>query len=101
MATPADLLEILEDLADEEFEKFKWYLQQAEDLKDFPAISRSKLDNANRMTTVSELKETHNTDAVVVTIKVLKMIRRNDLVQRLSNINPQRADRTLLLGSQD
>ncbi|XP_072228216.1 NACHT, LRR and PYD domains-containing protein 3-like isoform X2 [Leuresthes tenuis] len=88
MATSSDLLGILEDLAEEEFRKFQWFLQQAEDLKEFPAIPRCKLENADRMNTVSELKETYSKNAVEVTIKVLKMIRKNDLVQRLLTINP-------------
>ncbi|XP_041825782.1 NACHT, LRR and PYD domains-containing protein 12-like [Melanotaenia boesemani] len=88
MATSSELLAILEDLAEEEFRKFRWFLQQPEDLKDFPAIPRCKLENANRMDTVTELKETYNKNAVEVAVKVLKIIRRNDLVQRLVNINP-------------
>ena len=88
MATSSDLLGILEDLSEEEFRKFQWFLQQAEDLKEFPAIPRCKLENADRMTTVSELIETYSKNAVEVTIKVLKKIRKNDLMQRLLNINP-------------
>ena len=88
MATSSDLLGILEDLAEEEFRKFQWLLQQAEYLKEFPAIPRCKLENADRMTTVSELKETYCKNAAEVTITVLKLIRKNDLVQRLLNINP-------------
>ncbi|XP_073349789.1 NACHT, LRR and PYD domains-containing protein 3-like [Pagrus major] len=87
MATPAELLATLEDLADEEFKKFKWFLQQADILEGFPAIPRSLLVNADRMDTVDEITDTYDKNAVEVTIKVLKMIKKNDLVQRLSNIN--------------
>ncbi|XP_041812350.1 NACHT, LRR and PYD domains-containing protein 12-like isoform X2 [Chelmon rostratus] len=87
MATPVELLAALEDLADGEFKKFKWYLQQAEVLEGFPAIPKSQLENADRLDTVDEITDTYNKNAVEVTIKVLKMIKKNDLVERLSNIN--------------
>ncbi|XP_069033771.1 NACHT, LRR and PYD domains-containing protein 3-like [Embiotoca jacksoni] len=87
MATAMDLLAILEDLSAEVFKKFKWLLQQAEVLNGFPAIPRSQLETADRMDTVSEVKETYDKDAVEVMIKVLKLIQRNDLVQHLSDLN--------------
>ncbi|KAM4527600.1 NACHT, LRR and PYD domains-containing protein 3-like isoform 2-T3 [Odontesthes bonariensis] len=88
MAECLDLLGILEDLAEEEFRKFQWILQQKEILKEFPAIPRCKLENADRMNTVSELIETYSKNAVEVTINVLKLMKKNDLVQRLLNMNP-------------
>ncbi|XP_028266986.1 NACHT, LRR and PYD domains-containing protein 3-like isoform X2 [Parambassis ranga] len=87
MAAPFELLGILEDLADSEFKKFKWYLQQAEVLDGFAAISKSQLENADRMDTVDEIIDTHNKNAVEVIMKTLKLIQKNDLVQRLSNLN--------------
>ncbi|XP_068587570.1 NACHT, LRR and PYD domains-containing protein 12-like isoform X2 [Cebidichthys violaceus] len=87
MARPLELLATLEDLADEEFKKFKWFLQQAEVLESFPAISKSQLGNADRLDTVDEIIETYDKNAVEVTIMVLKLIKKNDLVQRLSNIS--------------
>ncbi|XP_037647125.1 NACHT, LRR and PYD domains-containing protein 12-like [Sebastes umbrosus] len=87
MATAVELLATLEDLTDGEFKKFKWFLQQADALEGFPAIPRSQLGNADRLDTVDEIIETYNQNAVEVTIKALKFIRKNDLVQRLSNIS--------------
>lgn len=87
MASPVELLAILEDLADGEFKRFKWFLQQAEVLEGFPAIPKSQLENADRLDTVDEIIETYDKNAVEVIIKVLKMIKKNDLVQRLLNIN--------------
>lgn len=87
MATAVELLATLEDLADGEFKKFKWFLQQADALEGFPAIPRSQLGNADRLDTVDEIIETYNQNAVEVTIKALKFIQKNDLVQRLSNIS--------------
>lgn len=88
MATPIELLTTMEDLVDAEFKKFKWFLQQSEVLEGFPPIPKSQLENADRMDTVDELMESYDKNAVEVTIKVLKIINKNDLVQRLSNINP-------------
>lgn len=87
MAAPFELLGILEDLADGEFKKFKWFLQQAEVLDGFAAIPKSQLDNADRMDTVDEIVDTHNKNAVEVIIRALKLIKKNDLVERLSNLN--------------
>ncbi|XP_076608124.1 NACHT, LRR and PYD domains-containing protein 3-like isoform X2 [Chaetodon auriga] len=86
MATPVELLATFEDLADAEFKKFKWFLQQADVLEGFPAITKSQLENADRLDTVDEMTETYNKNTVEVAIKVLKMIKKNDLVERLSNI---------------
>lgn len=82
MATAVDLLATLEDLADEDFKKFKWFLQQAEVLDGFPAIPKRQLENADRMDTVDVLIETYNQNSVEVTIKILQIIKKNDLVQR-------------------
>ncbi|XP_070703966.1 NACHT, LRR and PYD domains-containing protein 12-like [Pempheris klunzingeri] len=87
MTTPVELLATLEDLAEGEFKKFKWFLQQADILESFPAMSKSQLENADRLDTVDEIIETYNKNAFEVIIKVLKAIKKNDLVQRLSNIN--------------
>uniref|UniRef100_A0A3B5APH4 NACHT domain-containing protein n=1 Tax=Stegastes partitus TaxID=144197 RepID=A0A3B5APH4_9TELE len=87
MASPNDLLGILEDLEDADFKKFKWFLQQSEILDDFPAIPKFQLEKADRMDTVDEIRDTHDKNAVEVTIKVLKLIQKNDLVQRLLILN--------------
>ncbi|XP_053193861.1 NACHT, LRR and PYD domains-containing protein 12-like [Scomber japonicus] len=87
MATPTELLGTLEYLADEEFKKFKWFLQQADVLEGFPAIQRSQLENADRLDTVDQIIDTYNKNAVEVTILVLKRIKKNGLVQHLLNIN--------------
>ncbi|XP_068433905.1 NACHT, LRR and PYD domains-containing protein 12-like [Clinocottus analis] len=87
MATPKDLLATLDHLEDEEFKRFKWFLQHADVLGGFPVIPKSQLRNADRLDTVDEIMETYDKNAVEVTIKVLKEIQKNDLVQRLSNIS--------------
>lgn len=87
MATPVELLAILEVLGDEDFKKFKWLLQQAEVLEGFPAIPKSQLEKADRMDAASEIADTFERNAAKVCIKVLKTMEKNDLVQRLLNIN--------------
>lgn len=87
MATSVELLAILDELADGDFKKFKWLLQQAEVLEGFPAIPKSQLENADRMDTVSEIADTFDRNATEVCIKVLKTMKKNDLVQRLLNMN--------------
>ncbi|XP_071378736.1 protein NLRC3-like [Centroberyx affinis] len=79
------LLDTLEDLRDEEFKKFKWFLPQAEIPKGFPAIKKSRLEKADRQDTVDQMVQTYNQHSLEVTKKVLMKINRNDLVQSLSN----------------
>ena len=83
--TAVDLLDILDDLGEEEFERFQWILLQVESPKGFPTIKKSRLEKANKCDTVDLLVQTYELPgAVEVTKKVLKKIPRNDLVQRLS-----------------
>lgn len=88
MADTEVLLETLMDLGDEELKIFKWFLKQDEILgKDFPAIPKSHLENADRLDTVDLIAQTYNKHSVEVIKKVLAKINRNDLVQELSNIS--------------
>ncbi|XP_061579380.1 NACHT, LRR and PYD domains-containing protein 12-like [Cololabis saira] len=83
--TPADLLNILEDLDNEEFDKFKWFLQQADSLQGLAAIKKSHLQTANRTDTVDLMVQTYRLPgAVGATRKLLERIGRNDLLQSLS-----------------
>ncbi|XP_078138442.1 NACHT, LRR and PYD domains-containing protein 3-like [Centroberyx gerrardi] len=79
------LLETLEDLGDEELKKFQWFLQQDDILEGFPAIKKSRLENADRLDTVDQMVQTYNQHSLEVTKKVLMKINRNDLEQSLSN----------------
>ncbi|XP_078101154.1 NACHT, LRR and PYD domains-containing protein 3-like isoform X2 [Sander vitreus] len=89
MATVIELLETLEDLGDKELKNFKWYLQQPDFLKDFPPIPKSRLENADRPDTVDLMVQTYSHQCVDVAKKVLKRMRRNDLVESLSNTDPE------------
>ena len=87
METPQEVvLTTLEDLGAEDFEKFKWYLQQKGTLKKFPAIRKSKLENVNRLNTVDMMFQTYSINTINVTRIVLVKIDQNALVENLSNI---------------
>ncbi|XP_044201502.1 E3 ubiquitin-protein ligase TRIM39-like [Thunnus albacares] len=86
MKTKEDLLNTLEDLKDEEFKKFKWFLEQPDILEDHQAIKASRLEKAERRDTVDLMVQTYQLPgAAKVTKKLLKKINRNDLLQSLSD----------------
>ncbi|XP_028428490.1 NACHT, LRR and PYD domains-containing protein 3-like [Perca flavescens] len=87
METPQEvILGILEDLGTDDFEKFKWFLQQKGTLKNFPAIRKSKLEDVNRVNTVDTMFQTYSINTINVTRIVLVKINQNDLVENLSNL---------------
>ncbi|XP_037621659.1 NACHT, LRR and PYD domains-containing protein 12-like [Sebastes umbrosus] len=80
------LLNTLEDLKGKQFRDFKWYLQQPDILEGYEAIKVSKLEKAKRRDTVHLMTTTYKLPgALEVTKKVLEKIKRNDLVQKLSD----------------
>ncbi|XP_035849881.1 pyrin-like [Sander lucioperca] len=84
MMTAVDLFNTLEDLKEDEFKKFKWYLQQPNILEGYQSIKVSMLEDAERQDTVDVMVNTyHLHGALKVTKKVLEMINRNDLAQSL------------------
>ncbi|XP_008293869.1 uncharacterized protein LOC103367567 [Stegastes partitus] len=81
--TPREVLhQILEDLAEEEFKTFKWFLNQ-EILKPFKAIPKSRLEKADRTDTVDEMFKSCCIYTMRVAAKGLEKIPRNDLVQNI------------------
>ncbi|XP_035858108.1 NLR family CARD domain-containing protein 3-like [Sander lucioperca] len=86
METPQEVvLGTLEDLGAEDFEKFKWHLQQKGALEDFPAIRKCKLENVNRVKTVDQMFSTYSMNTIKVTRIVLVKMNQNELVKNLSN----------------
>ncbi|XP_051245163.1 uncharacterized protein LOC127357039 [Dicentrarchus labrax] len=84
--TSEDLLNTLEELAADEFRDFKWYLRRPDILEGYQPIKRSKLEGAERRDTVDLMVNTYTPHgALKVTMKILKKIPRNDLVQSLSD----------------
>ncbi|XP_054460073.1 NACHT, LRR and PYD domains-containing protein 12-like [Anoplopoma fimbria] len=79
------LLNTLDTLGEDDFERFKWFLQD-ERLKDSSTIPRNKLENAKTWDTVDLMIQTYTLPgAVKVTDQVLKKINRNDLLPSLSD----------------
>lgn len=80
MANRQQLLEILEELDNAELERFQWYLERAHE---WPPIPRSKLQGANRANTVDRMFETYPDEAVRVSVRILQLMNRNDLVSQI------------------
>ncbi|XP_030606099.1 NACHT, LRR and PYD domains-containing protein 12-like [Archocentrus centrarchus] len=79
-----DLLNTLEDLGDEDFSKFKWFLHQGDVLRGRPVIRKSRLEMSKRLETVDLMMQTYEVaGAVEVTKVILEKINRNDLLQSL------------------
>ncbi|KAF1373374.1 hypothetical protein PFLUV_G00259900 [Perca fluviatilis] len=82
----AEVFNTLEDLREEEFKKFKWFLTNSEHVKNTP-IPVSRLENADRIKTYDLMMQYFTaTGAVEVSKQILKDIPRNDLVERLTAI---------------
>ncbi|XP_047426345.1 NLR family CARD domain-containing protein 3-like, partial [Mugil cephalus] len=95
MALKELLFRTLEELGHEEFSQFKWYLQQPDILEGSMFIPKSHLDDADRQKTVDKMVENYSLQSVEVLKKTLGKIKRNDLVEKLSNISPASHDVTL------
>uniref|UniRef100_A0A3B4T908 NACHT domain-containing protein n=1 Tax=Seriola dumerili TaxID=41447 RepID=A0A3B4T908_SERDU len=85
MVTPKEvLLGTLEDLGEEDFKKFKWYLREQGVLQGFQAIRESRLENADRMNTVDQMFQAYCINTIKVVRMVLGKMKKNDLVENLS-----------------
>uniref|UniRef100_A0A3P8U545 NACHT domain-containing protein n=1 Tax=Amphiprion percula TaxID=161767 RepID=A0A3P8U545_AMPPE len=85
MMTPQEvLLRTLEELGEEEFEKFKWFLNQDGVLEDFKSIPKSRLEKANRVNTVDQMFNAYCRNTLKVTEKVLMKMNKIDLVRKIS-----------------
>ncbi|XP_044199018.1 NACHT, LRR and PYD domains-containing protein 14-like isoform X12 [Thunnus albacares] len=81
-----ELLKTLEDLKEDDFKKFKWYLELDDILEGFKHIPVAQLEKAGREDTVDLMVQKHQDHgALQLTMKVLEKISRKDLVQRLQN----------------
>ena len=85
--TEEDLLNTLNDLSEDDFENFKWFLKK-ENMGDISPIQWAQLENAKRRDVVDLMGQKYEFAAAVKVMKsVLKKISRNDLVEELSNIS--------------
>ncbi|XP_037116568.1 uncharacterized protein LOC119128357 isoform X2 [Syngnathus acus] len=73
------LLKTLEDLEQEDFKKFKYYMD----------LPKSKKENADRIDIAEQLTNTHGKNAVAETIEILEKINNYNLAQKLRNDLPQ------------
>ncbi|XP_028288984.1 NACHT, LRR and PYD domains-containing protein 12-like [Parambassis ranga] len=87
MVTPLQvLLQTLDDLGQEDFEKFKWLMCQTGVLGDYEAIPKSRLEKANRSDTVNVVMQTYGLHCLLVLKKMLVKINRGDLVEKLKDV---------------
>ncbi len=95
------VLEIPEDLWQEGFIRFRWYLNQ-KILNDCPAIPKSWLENANRAKTACEMCRSYKKNVTKVTKIILELIRNIELAERLSRIaSGSHMDRACSLSSSE
>ncbi|KAM7367370.1 hypothetical protein PAMP_015276 [Pampus punctatissimus] len=81
-----ELWKTLQELNCNDFKDFKWLLNQDNIMEDFPGIPKAQLEKADRHETVDLMVQTYEEYRVLrVTMKILKEMNMNDLVQRLRN----------------
>ncbi|KAM4718419.1 uncharacterized protein FYW61_016252 [Anableps anableps] len=86
-----NLAEILDDISDEEFTTFKWYLKK-ETWKGMEPIKTKKLQTAERLEVVDLMVQKYNlSEAMMIMVNLFKKINRNDLVKKLTDLLPQTA----------
>ncbi|KAM7378622.1 hypothetical protein PAMA_013502 [Pampus argenteus] len=84
--TERDLLNILDDLKDNQFEYFKWHLKY-EKVGNISPIKESQLSEAERRDVVDLMVQKYEfAGAVKVMKSILKVMSRNDLLSELTNI---------------
>ncbi|XP_048059718.1 NACHT, LRR and PYD domains-containing protein 12-like [Megalobrama amblycephala] len=86
MASVKELLEkSLNELEEAELKKFQWHLRN-----DHESISKSDMENADRLKTVDKMVECFGPEeAVKITVEILRKINQNDLAKQLENKHKQ------------
>uniref|UniRef100_A0A3B5KHX5 Pyrin domain-containing protein n=1 Tax=Takifugu rubripes TaxID=31033 RepID=A0A3B5KHX5_TAKRU len=87
--TPPDiLLNVLEHLTEDEFDKFKFYLKDPAGMGGFNPINEGQIDKKKRTVIVDLMVKAYKDQgAVEVTQKILEKIPRNDILQNLSAVS--------------
>ncbi|XP_053169829.1 caspase a-like [Scomber japonicus] len=81
-----ELLNILENLKEDDFKKFKWFLELDDTVEGFKGIPVSQLENAAKRKTVDLMVQKHGgIGALQRTKKILKKMKKNDLVEDLQS----------------
>ncbi len=79
------LLSSLEELLKADLELFQWNL-----VKDHEFISKSEMENANRLKTVDKMVVCFGQEeAVKITVGILRKMNQNDLAEQLENKHKQ------------
>lgn len=79
------LLEILQDLDDEQFERLKWHLS-LKNLESCKPIPKYCLQNAIRTATVDKITESYTEElAVTVTVEILRKMGNNKAAEELQS----------------
>ncbi|TWW53215.1 Neoverrucotoxin subunit beta [Takifugu flavidus] len=82
------LLNVLEDLTEEEFNKFKFYLKDPGIMGGFNPVKNYQLETRERTVVVDLMVKAYKDQgAVEVTKKILEKIPRNDILQNLSAVS--------------
>lgn len=77
------LLNYLDDLNQDDFDRFKWSLT-SNMAQSFDPIPRSKLENAKQLNVVQLMVNQYgDSDAATITVQVLKLIHQNKLASDL------------------
>ncbi|XP_071359152.1 uncharacterized protein [Trachinotus anak] len=97
-----ELLKILQDLKEDQFKLFKFYMKDDSILEGLSKIPQATLEKAERPDMVDiMLQKYQDRGALKVTLKVLEKIDRNDLVERLQNFSSRTKDvKKLYVGAQ-
>ncbi|CAK6972985.1 caspase b-like [Scomber scombrus] len=83
MQVPQLLLRTLDDLVDSDFKTFNWYLTSCSS-KSYAPIPKSRLENAARRDTVSEMIQNYGEESAVnITVEILKNINNNFAAEKL------------------
>lgn len=82
-----ELWKTLQELTQDQFDEFKWFLKQDDVLEGFSRIPAAQLQSAKRQDTVDLMLQKYpGPGALKVTLTVLEKISRNDLVHGLSSL---------------
>lgn len=79
------LLDVLENLVQDDFKRFKWHLTEVS-VEGFELIRKVKLETADRTDTVGTIVKSYGEQrAVKITVEVLKLIGNCDAAEKLDN----------------
>ncbi|XP_005813522.2 E3 ubiquitin-protein ligase TRIM21-like [Xiphophorus maculatus] len=79
-----DVLKALDELSEDELQRFEWFLLQPDTVPGLPPIKKGYLKKTKSLNIVDVMMQTYTLERCMeVTSKILEKIQRNDLLQRL------------------